>query len=84
MTSYRVRFVTDGGPATNPASCGHSHSSLFQALKCLARIRAGDPRVGVTLGTALQIRLFKSEPWSWISEADTQRHARDMKIDLGA
>lgn len=82
MAQYRIRFVGDGGPSRDPVSCGHKHKGLFSALKCLARILKTDPRVGVTLGTAVQIRLFASDPWQWISVADTARIASDMGIEL--
>lgn len=87
-SSYRVRFVHDGGPVAKddpkgrPHACGHRHGSLLTALRCLkaSRTTCGD---ATGLGCGLQFRLMAGEPWHWIKNADEKRYAKDYRIDVG-
>ena len=84
MATWRIRYVSDGGPvsADNPRGwpAHRSFPTLLGAMKALRDAVNSDPRVGTELGVALQFRLCAGAPWHWISSSETDRYARELNL----
>jgi hypothetical protein len=82
--SYRIRYVSDGGPVSRDNMHGwpvasQPYRTLLAAMKALRDVLCTDARIGVSLGVALQYRFFGGE-WHWMSAAETDKAASNLRI----